>query len=223
MIENFLPYWFKKDKEINEPIVEEIVTKSYPHYVFIHGANQSALCWNYIITKLELTPDDYTALEYSSVSKFNDNLKRLSSELAAIDGDVFIVAHSLGGIYAVHLYEHHPEKIIGAITISTPYGGSKTADIVKYMVPSYSLFREIGPKSLPIASAHIVDINIPWTQLVSTQGAVPWHGHHNDGVVTFGSMRFRTDIDYVDLPVNHYEILAYEKTVELIKKLSEIT
>ena len=53
--------WFKKPKEIVEEKTE-VETIIKPHYVFIHGANQSRVCWNYIIKVLELSDDEYTCM-----------------------------------------------------------------------------------------------------------------------------------------------------------------
>lgn len=205
-----------------EPKVEEVIgveenktTEPTPHYVFIHGANQTRKSWNYILSKLE--PTSYTLLEYNTNIKFTDNLEELHVNIRHLE-NIFFVGHSLGGIYALHLYDRMSNVTLGGVTISTPYGGSKTADYVKYMVPSYSLFKEIGPKSLPITLLNLIDIKVPWRQIVTTSGSVPWHGKDNDGVVTVESMMARNDVKYTQLPVNHYEILATDETIEIIKQ-----
>lgn len=200
------------------PKVEEVrregVEEPTPHFVFIHGANQTRKSWNYILSQLK--PKSYTLLEYDTNLKFCDNLEELHTNIRQLEKIVF-VGHSLGGIYATHLYDRMIDETIGGITLSTPYGGSKTADFVKYMVPSYNLFREIGPKSIPINMTKLISIRVPWTQVVTTRGGVPWHGKDNDGVVTAESMMARDDIEYVMLSENHYEVLASDDTVNIIK------
>lgn len=212
--------WTKRDDEkiieIESP-VEEIVEDTN-HYLFIHGANQSRLSWNYIIH--ELKPKNYTTLEYNTNNRFFDNLEMLSEQIANIDAKMFIVGHSLGGVYGLHLYNLHKDKFKGAVTASTPYGGSRTADWAKYMVPGYPLFKEIGVRAKPIAELKNIKIEIPWTQIVTTRGATPWHGGANDGVVTYDSMTVRDDMRYIEVAENHYEILACDDTVEIIKKLA---
>lgn len=201
-----------------EPKVEEVrpeLTKEEksPHFIFIHGANQTRKSWNYILSKLE--PKSYTLLEYNTNIKFTDNLEELYCNIRHLE-NVFFIAHSLGGIYATHLYDRMPDVTLGGVTISTPYGGSRTADYVKYMVPSYNLFKEIGPKSVPISMSRLIDIKVPWTQIVTTRGGVPWHGKDNDGVVTIESMMARNDVKYVHISENHYEVLASDDTVDII-------
>ena len=63
-----------------------------------------------------------------------------------------------------------------------------------------------------------IDVKIPWTQVVTTTGEVPWMEQPNDGVVTKKSMTARTDIDYIEIPNNHYEIVQCNRAVEVIKK-----
>jgi predicted alpha/beta hydrolase family esterase len=215
--------WFQKDNTVSieiESPVEDIIQDNN-HYVFIHGANQSRVCWNYVIRSLE--PNKYTTLEYDTNNKFYYNLDSLSEKLETLDGDLFLVGHSLGGVYGLHLYNMFKHKFNGAVTVSTPYGGSRTADWAKYMVPSYNLFREIGVRSKPIASLKDISIEIPWTQIVTTRGGAPWHGGANDGVVTYDSMTLRDDMQYIEVAENHYEILASDDTVEIIKKLAAKT
>lgn len=204
----------------SKPEVEEVRTDpepevKHPHYIFIHGANQSKNSWNYVVSQLK--PKSYTLLEYDTNKRFADNVEELYSHIAHLE-DVIFVGHSLGGIYALHLYDRMPRRTLCGVTISSPYGGSKTADYVKYMVPSYTLFKEIGPRSLPITMSKMIKIDIPWTQIVTTRGSVPWHGKDNDGVVTVESMMDRDDTKYVHVAATHYEILVTEATVDTIKK-----
>lgn len=207
--------WFNKPKEQNK-----ILNK--PHYVFIHGANQSRICWNYIIRELELSDSehDYTHIEYTSIESFNDNIDSMSTIIDTIpDGSCF-VGHSLGGIYAMHLYKNYPKKFAQAITISTPFGGSGAADYLRYMSPQTRLFKDIGRKSIPVTTALEVKIDIPWTQLVTVRGNSPWLRSRNDGIVTERSMRIRQDLNYIEVLANHYEVLVHDQVINIIKDLT---
>ena len=133
------------------------------HHVFIHGANQSRVCWNYVIRELELTKDQYTHIEYTSLEPFQENLDRMLLNINSIPENSCFIGHSLGGIYALHLYKNHPEKFGRGITISTPFGGSSAPDYLKYISPSTRLFRDIGRRSLPITLLTDVKIEIPDT------------------------------------------------------------
>ena len=206
--------WFRKTPKEQNKIIDK------PHYVFIHGANQSRICWNYVIKELELSSNDYTCIEYSSINSFNDNVDSMSDIIDKIpDGSCFI-GHSLGGIYAIHLYKHHPAKFKQAITISTPFGGSGAADYLRYMSPNTQLLKDVGRRSLPITTAFDIDINIPWTQIVTVRGNSPWLRSRNDGVVTERSMIIRDDLNYIEVLANHYEVLVFDPVIDIIKDLT---
>lgn len=183
------------------------------HIVYIHGANSSSASFNYIESKIK--SKEKTKIDYNSSYGFASNLEYMIEELSS-HKKIFIIAHSLGGIYALHLYKHLP--VIGALTISTPYSGSSMADWARYMFPNYKLFKEVGTKSTPITDAKDIKLDIPWTQLVSTTGRVPWMIPNNDGVVTIRSQKSRTDMELIELPYNHYDIMCAPETVKIIKE-----
>jgi pimeloyl-ACP methyl ester carboxylesterase len=131
--------------------------------------------------------------------------------------NMFIIGHSLGGIYALHIANMLPDKVIGAVTLSTPYGGCEVADFVKYLVPASRLLRDIGPRSEPIVSVNKLHVIHPWINLVSTIGNSSWIPIKNDGVVSIASMKYRKDMSIIDMPTNHYEIVLLPETVNIIK------
>jgi hypothetical protein len=202
--------WFRKSKE------ERTMIK--PHYVFIHGANQSRVCWNYIIRELELLPAQYTCIEYSSLTPFFDNLEEMKLIADELPSNCCFIGHSLGGIYAVHLYRTFSHKFLQGISISTPFGGSSAADYLRYISPQTKLFKEIGRKSIPIIQSQETEIKIPWTQLVTVRGNSPWLRSRNDGIVTERSMIIREDVEHLEVFANHYEVLVYDPVVDIIKE-----
>ena len=129
---------------------------------------------------------------------------------------LFFVSHSLGGIYALHLANHYQATTIGGVSLSTPYGGSKQADFARYFLPFNRLMKDIGPMSRPMADVKKLPAPPHWTQVVTTRGASPWIHEPNDGVVTIESMRYRSDFDLVELPLNHYEVVISNAVVELV-------
>jgi pimeloyl-ACP methyl ester carboxylesterase len=188
--------------------------------IYIHGANASGESFNYI--REHLKHDDELVIEYSSKTGFEDNLSIMHQLLVNFDDMVFI-GHSLGGIYSLHLAHLLPEQVLGAVTMSTPYGGSRAADYAKYFLPFSRLLRDIGPSSRPMKLTNRTPITHPWTNIVTTRGDSPWMVEPNDGVVTIASMRHRSDMEYIDLDLNHYEVVISKKTVNVIKrKLSEL-
>jgi pimeloyl-ACP methyl ester carboxylesterase len=180
--------------------------------VLIHGAKASNDSWLSLQAHL---PQQKIYLPYKSEAGFHSNLKGMLETLEG-ERDLFVLAHSLGGIYALHLLGHLPGIVLGGCTISTPYAGSKTADWMKYMVPS-QLLRDVGTYSKPITESRAVSINVPWTQLVSTSGeASILPMEPNDGVVTWASMRSRDDMVKIDVDANHFEILVKPATADIV-------
>jgi len=180
-----------------------------PHYVFIHGANSSSDSFNYIISNIK--PKNSTIIDYDSANGFFPNLEMMANKIPK-DKKIFLVSHSLGGIYSVHLTNIF--NVVGAVSISTPYSGSSLADWARFMIPNYQLFRDVGTKSQPIITAQDIKITIPWIQLVSTKGRVPWMVPDNDGVVTIQSQKSRTDMTHIPLPYNHYDIMCSPEVVK---------
>ena len=182
--------------------------------VYIHGASATADSFNYI---REHVSHDDMVIEYDSADGFTRNLAMMKEMLKDIK-DIFFVAHSLGGIYAIHLAQHFTDTVLGAVTISTPYGGSKSADYAKFFLPFSRLLRDIGPHSEPMVLADKIKITHPWTNIVTTLGASPFMTEPNDGVVTLASMRKHSrDMTLVDLDHNHYEVVMSMKTINIIK------
>ena len=52
----------------------------------------------------------------------------------------------------------------------------------------------------------------------TTAGKSPWVVEENDGVVTLKSMKYLPDMELIELPLNHYEVVISDKTVNLIKE-----
>lgn len=188
------------------------------HLVYIHGNGASATSFNFIRSQFPGYPE--TMLEYTSSDGFYPNLDAMGQALDGLD-QLFFIAHSLGGIYALHLANSLGDRVLGAVTLSTPYGGSEAAEIVKYMIPFNRVIREIGPSSAPISEANSFSIEHPWTNVVTLDGHSPLMSVANDGVVTRDSMRFRSDIDLVEVLSSHYEVVQSVDAVAVIREAIE--
>lgn len=183
--------------------------------VYIHGASATCESFNHIA---EHIPQESVCLGYDSKNGFKENLKEMAKVIADID-KVFFIAHSLGGIYSLHLADMFPEKIQGAVTLSTPYGGSKSADYVKYFLPFSRLMRDIGPHSVPMEKINTIDIRWPWTNVVTMNGQSPFMNEPNDGVVTITSMKhLSSKMEIIELPINHYEVVIVNSVIDIIKE-----
>jgi len=182
--------------------------------VYIHGASATAESFNFLREHL---PYENIAIEYDSSHGFSENLESMKEFISKYK-DIIFIAHSLGGIYALHLANSFPKKVKGAITLSTPYGGAEVADYAKYFLPFSRLIRDIGPNSWPMKHARTTKIEHPWINIVSTAGKSPWMTVPNDGVVTVSSMKHKsTEMEIVELDVNHYEIVISHRTLSIIK------
>ena len=190
---------------------EEKQTTNDINVIWLHGANQSSLSFEYLRSKTNFSNE--ILINYSSMNRFHDNLDMIT-EQCQNKGPHFVIGHSMGGLYALHLTKYL--RIVGGVSISTPFRGSSTADWAKYIVPSYPLFKDIGRKSDPIKQANEIELDIPWTQIVSTTGSVPYHNGPNDGVVTLASMTHRADMEFIELPHTHYEVMCSKSVADII-------
>ena len=181
--------------------------------VYIHGASATSESFNYIRSKL----GDGIAINYDSRNGFENNLKDMLTQLANVDNMAF-VAHSLGGIYALHIANSIPSQVLGAVTLSTPYGGAEVADYAQYFLPFSRLMRDIGPSSWTMKQASKIKIQHPWTNIVTTAGKSPFMLADNDGVVTIASQKHHEDMELVSVDYNHYEVVLSDQVVGLIKE-----
>ena len=184
--------------------------------VYIHGASATAESFTHIRQYVRDEFDEpETVLEYKSTNGFDNNLAEMKGKL---DGEerLFFVSHSLGGIYALYLADHYRETTHGGVSLSTPYGGSAEADFARYFLPFNRLMKDIGAIRGPLVDSRYIPAPRNWTQIVTTEGASPWIVDHNDGVVTLKSMRFRTDFEQIELPLNHYEVVLSDRVTQII-------
>ena len=181
--------------------------------VYIHGANATSESFNYIRKKI----GSGIVIDYNSNNGFENNLKDMVKTLAP-HKDIFFVGHSLGGIYALHLANHMPNQILGAVTLSTPYGGAEVADYVQYFLPFSRLMKDIGPSSWVMRQTDHIKIQHPWTNIVATNGKHPFMVQPNDGVVTIASQRHHADMELVEVETNHYEVVLSDTVIDIIKE-----
>jgi len=181
--------------------------------VYIHGASATSESFNYIKSKIGSGID----IDYDSGNGFANNLASMKLSLMNTQ-DIFFIAHSLGGIYSLHLANHMPKQVLGAVTMSTPYGGAEVADYAKYFIPFSRLMRDIGPASEPMRQAHKIKVQHPWTNIVTMKGQSPWMLAPNDGVVTISSQRAHPDMELIEVDYNHYEVVLADSVVDIIKQ-----
>jgi len=181
--------------------------------VYIHGANATSESFNYIRNKIGSGID----INYDSRNGFENNLKDMLSHLKDVK-DIAFVAHSLGGIYSLHIANAIPNQVLGAVTISTPYGGAEVADYAKYFLPFSRLMRDIGPSSWVMKQANKIKIQHPWTNIVTVKGQSAFMTEPNDGVVSIASQRYHADMELIEIEYNHYEVVLSEQAITIIQE-----
>jgi len=190
------------------------VDKNETTLVYIHGASATSESFNYIRSKIG--GKDMT-VNYDSRSGFENNLVDMIEQLKDIK-DIAFIAHSLGGIYALHIANAMPKQVKGAVTLSTPYGGAEVAEFAKFFLPFSRLMRDIGPSSWVMRQADKIKIQHPWTNVVTVKGQSPFMAEANDGVVTISSMKHHADMELVEVDYNHYEVVLSDQIVDIIKE-----
>jgi pimeloyl-ACP methyl ester carboxylesterase len=170
--------------------------------VYIHGASATSESFNYIRSKLGSGID----INYDSRNGFENNLEDMKAQLKDVK-DMAFVAHSLGGVYSLHIANAMPKSVRGAVTLSTPYGGAEVAEFAQFFLPFSRLMRDIGPSSWAMKQADGIKIQHPWTNIVTVKGQSPFLLEHNDGVVTISSQRHHEDMELVEVDYNQYEVV----------------
>ncbi len=183
--------------------------------VYIHGNNATSESFTYI---RHMIGGNDILIDYNSDNGFFNNLQDMKDKLEKTTGKLRFIAHSLGGIYAIHLMDIFPKRTIQGITLSTPYGGSSHASMLKLFLPFKQVLRDITPTSPPIMSANRIAIHCPWTNVVTVKGHNTWMHEPNDGVVTVASQKHRQDMNLLELNLSHFEVVVSNSTVELLKK-----
>jgi len=181
--------------------------------VYIHGASATSESFNYIRSKI----GDGLDINYDSRNGFEKNLNDMIEQLKDVK-DIAFVAHSLGGIYSLHIANAIPKQVLGAVTLSTPYGGAEVAEFAKFFLPFSRLMRDIGPSSWVMRQADKIKIQHPWTNVVTVKGQSPFMHEANDGVVTISSMKHHADMELVEVDYNHYEVVLSDKIIGIIKE-----
>ena len=181
--------------------------------VYIHGASATSESFNYIRSKL----GDGISINYDSRNGFENNLSDMLEQLSDVK-DIAFVAHSLGGIYSLHIANAIPNQVKGAVTLSTPYGGAEVADFAKFFLPFSRLMRDIGPSSWAMKQANNIKIQHPWTNIVTVKGQSPFMHEPNDGVVTIASQKHHADMELIEIDYNHYEVVLSDSVVKIIKE-----
>lgn len=184
--------------------------------VYIHGAKASSRSFAYI--QKNIKAKDALFIEYDHEQSAFKNLAEMKDIISDIKKPICYITHSLGGVYATYLQDAIDNSAM-VISLATPFAGSEIAVWSRMFLPQYQLFTDIVPSSQFIRESRNTPIRVPWTQVVTTDGEVPWLRGANDGIVTRDSMLSRSDeMEIIEVDRNHYEIVQSQRVVEIIKE-----
>lgn len=175
--------------------------------VYIHGTHATHNSFNHIREKLGAR--DEITIGYNSAHGFHANHARMLKGLFG-EKQLLLIGHGLGGIHALHLAHALRGKVLGGITLSTPFGGCERTN------PHAQDMWDIHSRSRVIEKTQEIPLAVPWTNLVSIGGNSVLLPQPNDGVVTRASMRYRRDMTSLEIDCNHFEILQHKETVATI-------
>lgn len=177
---------------------------------YIHGAFSSPRSFEWIKTVLP----EHRAInvEYSCAGDLNGVINEI--ERKALESEPFdIVGHSLGGVIGVILAQRCPQ-VRRVVTMASPFGGSRMAAFLQFLTPG-TFMHHMQPLSPIMVEARQTPPR-PTLSLVTTGGSIPAFLEPNDGVVTLNSQRALIGASYVDVAVNHFEVLLDAQTPRLI-------
>ena len=186
--------------------------------ILIHGANATKAAWNWLGSNIK----DHVRLEWFMSSTPEENLQAMEALLP--DEPCMVLGHSMGGLYAWHLAERNPGKIISGISLATPWGGSIQASFwrstkLNLNMPWLEMFSRIEPWT---KKARTVAPSVPWTNIVCTHGFDMFAVGPNDGVLTVVSQQeiYSKDEEII-LNYGHNEVLQSNELVEIVKLKSK--
>lgn len=183
---------------------------------FIHGLN----CTGKIFTHVRSSLPEHEAIvvDYDSSQSIESSLRTIIETIDTQD-PIWVVGHSLGGIlgYLLALRKHKEINVKGVVSISTPFGGSSTAGVLKWFFHRMEILRDLAPGSPIIKEVTTQKIKAPFISLVSVDGNLPFISGENDGIVTLESQRASLAKRKIDVRANHFEVMQDEKTVNTVR------
>jgi hypothetical protein len=182
--------------------------------VLIHGANSSKVCWNWVGSQIK----NHVRLEWGMMTDPEENLAAME---ALLPNKCIVLGHSMGGLYAWHLANRNPEKVVAGVSVATPWGGSIQASLWKMFnvnIPWLKMLSRMDPGT---AQTRLLEVPVPWTNVVCTHGFDLFGVGANDGVVTVQSQReLFGPANEITLDYGHNTVLQSPELVEVIESVS---
>jgi alpha/beta superfamily hydrolase len=164
----------------------------------------------------ELPEHDIVQVNYDSHQALQESLVQVKKQLPKNDSFA-IVGHSLGGVIG-SIISAESDAVERLVTISSPLGGSKAANIVRWIPGHPVVMADITPSSLYIEKIQTSPPKVPVLSIISTGGHLNTMAEPNDSIVTVASQKAMKVGKKVEVKANHFEVLMHEKTVEQVRK-----
>lgn len=181
---------------------------------YVHGLNSSHRSFAYLTQNLP--SHNIIKINYNSHQPLAESLLEVRKQLPK--GPMTIVGHSLGGLIATILVSDEPDRFESLVTISSPLGGSKAANLMRWMPGHPPILNHITPSSIAIRKLASFLSEIPTLCVVSTGGHLSTTNEANDSVVTVISQKALLFGKKVEVKANHFEVLMHEKTIDIVAK-----
>lgn len=199
-----------------------------PCIVYIHGASSTSTSFNFISRMLP----NHTRLflEYDSGTPIKTIVNNLYTLLPRTV-PLFLIGHSLGGVIATLLsyaekYDANvlqPVQIQKIVAISSPFGGSRAANYLRWMYPAYGLFDNVATNTVAMSAIKKFGAIFPTLSIVSTGGNTPLIRGSNDGVLSVDSQSALANCVIKEFKLNHFEVLLSDKVVSEINGFLQLS
>lgn len=185
----------------------------------IHGANATRKSFARIEDHLrsDWRFKDWTIqmVEYDCQDLMDDLVDRVVSSVRSRKR-TYLIGHSMGGILAVAASRR--AEISGVVTLASPLGGSRGADMLKWVFPRNNLFKNISTGNPVIRDIKEREASAPTLCFVTTSGGIPMMPEANDGVVTVSSQKCLRGSHQVEVSCNHFEVLMSDLVIAETKQ-----
>ncbi len=193
--------------------------------VFIHGSGQSKLSFNFL--EIFLPEHNLLSLEYDVQEDPETIIKRFKFIIDQnLHNEPFsIVAHSYGCVLSARLLNIYDVKHF--ISLSSPWGGSRTAKWLSLVFRQSKLFATMTPGSAFLTSIAESKSKIPITNIVTagtgSGNALAGLGSSpNDGLLTIETQKKVpvgfTNKENITVDLSHNEVLLSMEIVKIIKE-----
>lgn len=129
-----------------------------------------------------------------------------------------LIGHSLGGVLGYMIATRTRVPLKKLVSISSPFGGSSTAGVLRWFYPQFKILKDIASTSKIMKEIATTQPKIPFLSLISTAGNMPFMAEKNDGVVTYASQTSVKATHRVELDANHFEAVQDMNGVVAIKE-----